>query len=148
LADRTFLDTREEDILIAESMQVKDVMTRGVVTVPFESNAVEIAKVMADQNVSTVVAIEDSGETFGIISDIDILGRMKDNNWEISSVEDLMSDSVETVSPTANVHDVADIMVDKKVHRLIVMSEETVGASYRPIGIISSSDIIKELFRK
>ena len=148
MANKSFLNMREEDILIAESMQVKDVMTRGVVTVPFGSNAVEIAKVMADQDVSTVVAIEDGGETFGIISDIDILRQMKDKNWEISSVETLMSDSVETVSPNATVHDVADIMVDKRVHRLIVMSEETVGASYRPIGIISSSDIIKELFRK
>ncbi|UGV41985.1 CBS domain-containing protein [Methanococcoides orientis] len=129
-------------------MQVKDVMTRGVVTVPMESNAVEIARTMADNNVSAIVAIEENGETFGVISDVDILRKMKDKNWEISSVEDIMSDSVETISPSSTVHDAADLMVDKKVHRLIVMSEETVGASYRPIGILSARDIIKQLFQK
>lgn len=134
--------------MIAENMQVKDVMTRGVVTVPMRSNAVEIAKAMSDNNVSAIVAIEDNGETFGVISDVDILRKMKDNNWEISSVEDIMSDSVETINPSATVHDAADLIVTKKVHRLIVMSEENVGASYRPIGIISARDIIKQLFRK
>ncbi|WP_091690853.1 CBS domain-containing protein [Methanococcoides vulcani] len=134
--------------LIAENMQVKDVMTRGVVTVPMESNAVEIARTMADNNVSAIVAIEDNGETFGVISDVDILRKMKDKNWEIASVEDIMSDSVETISPSSTVHDAADLMVSKKVHRLIVMSEETVGASYRPIGILSARDIIKQLFQK
>ena len=134
--------------MIAENMQVKDVMTRGVVTVPMESNAVEIARAMSDYNVSAVVAIEDNGETFGVISDVDILRKMKDNNWEISSVEDIMSDSVETINPSATVHDAADLMATKKVHRLIVMSEENVGASYRPIGILSARDIIKQLFQK
>lgn len=134
--------------MIAENMQVKDVMTRGVVTVPMESNAVEIARTMAENNVSAIVAIEENGETFGVISDVDILRKMKDKNWEISSVEDIMSDSVETISPSSTVHDAADLMVDKKVHRLIVMSEETVGASYRPIGILSARDIIKQLFQK
>ncbi|SET10875.1 CBS domain-containing protein [Methanococcoides vulcani] len=134
--------------MIAENMQVKDVMTRGVVTVPMESNAVEIARTMADNNVSAIVAIEDNGETFGVISDVDILRKMKDKNWEIASVEDIMSDSVETISPSSTVHDAADLMVSKKVHRLIVMSEETVGASYRPIGILSARDIIKQLFQK
>lgn len=134
--------------LIAESMQVKDVMTRGVVTVPMESNAVEIARAMADNNVSAIVAVEEKGETFGVISDVDILRKMKDKNWEIASVEDIMSGSVETISPSSTVRDAADLMVNKKVHRLIVMSEETVGASYRPIGILSARDIIKELFQK
>ncbi|NYT19328.1 MAG: CBS domain-containing protein [Methanosarcinales archaeon] len=134
--------------LIAENMQVKDVMTRGVVTVPMESNAVEIARTMADNNVSAIIAIEENGETFGVISDVDILRKMKDKNWEIASVEDIMSTSVETISPSSTVRDAADLMVNKKVHRLIVMSEETVGASYRPIGILSARDIIKQLFQK
>jgi CBS domain-containing protein len=134
--------------LIAENMQVKDVMTRGVVTVPMESNAAEMAKAMADHGVSAIIAIEENGETFGVVSDVDILRKMKDKNWEISSVEDVMSDSVETINPSATVHDAADLMVQKKVHRLIVMSEETVGASYRPIGILSARDIIKQLFQK
>ncbi|WP_244603577.1 cyclic nucleotide-binding/CBS domain-containing protein [Methanococcoides sp. AM1] len=134
--------------MIAENIQVKDVMTRGVVTVPMDSNAVEIARTMADNNVSAIVAIEENGETFGVISDVDILRKMKDKNWEISSVEDIMSDLVETINPSSTVRDAADLMVNKKVHRLIVMSEETVGASYRPVGILSARDIIKQLFQK
>ncbi len=123
-------------------------MTRGVVTIYFEANAADVARVMALNNVSAVIAVEDNGETFGVVSDIDILKQMKENNWEIAPIEDIMSESVETVSPSVTIREAADIMVKKKVHRLIVMSEEAVGASYRPIGVISSSDIIKELFNR
>lgn len=134
--------------MIGEETEIKDIMTRGVVTVPFELTAAEMAETMAKNNVSAVVAVDASGETFGIVSDMDILEHIQKKNWEIASVEDIMSQSVETLRPTMTVKEAATIMAEKHVHRLIVMSEENVGASYRPVGILSARDIIRHLFEK
>ena len=134
--------------MIGEETQIKEIMTRGVVTVPFEITAAEMVETMAKNNVSAVVAVEASGETFGVVSDMDILEHIQKKNWEISSIEDIMSPTVETLRPSMTVKEAATIMAEKHVHRLIVMSEDTVGASYRPIGILSARDIIRHLFKK
>lgn len=134
--------------MIAENMLVKDVMTRGVVTVPLDASAADFAKAMAENDVSAIVAVDDNGEAFGIITEMDVLKEMRRKNWKVETVEDLMASSVETVNPSTTVRDAADIMVKKHIHRLIVMSEENVGASNRPIGVLSANDIIKELFKK
>ncbi|MEA1985125.1 MAG: CBS domain-containing protein [Euryarchaeota archaeon] len=134
--------------MIAENMLVKDVMTRGVVTVPLDASAADFAKAMAENDVSAIVAVDDNGEAFGMITEMDVLKEMRRKNWKVETVEDLMASSVETVNPSTTVRDAADIMVKKHIHRLIVMSEENVGASNRPIGVLSANDIIKELFKK
>lgn len=134
--------------MIAENMLVKDVMTRGVVTVPLDASAADFAKAMAENDVSAIVAVDDNGEAFGMITEMDVLKEMRRKNWKVETVEDLMASSVETVNPSTTVRDAADIMVKKHIHRLIVMSEENVGASNRPIGVLSANDIIKELFKR
>ena len=134
--------------MIAENMLVKDVMTRGVVTVPLDASATDITKTMAENDVSAIIAVDDNGEAFGMISEMDVLKEMRGKNWKIETVEDLMASSVETVKPSTTVRDAADIMVKKHIHRLIVMSEDNVGASNRPIGVLSANDIIRELCNK
>ncbi len=134
--------------MIAENMLVKDVMTRGVVTVPLDASAADFAKAMAENDVSAIMAVDDNGEAFGMISEMDVLKQIRGKNWKIETVEDLMASSVETVNPSTTVRDAADIMVKKHIHRLIVMSEDNVGASNRPIGVLSANDIIKELFKR
>ncbi|MCD4703356.1 MAG: CBS domain-containing protein [Methanosarcinaceae archaeon] len=134
--------------MIAENMLVKDVMTRGVVTVPLDASAANITKAMAENDVSAIVAVDGNGEAFGMISEMDVLKEMRGKDWKIETVEDLMAASVETVKPSTTVRDAADIMVKKHIHRLIVMSEDNVGASNRPIGVLSANDIIRELCKK
>jgi predicted transcriptional regulator len=45
----------------AEHIQVRDVMTRGVVTVSFKAKASDIVSVMAEQNISGVAVVANSG---------------------------------------------------------------------------------------
>lgn len=132
----------------AEDMKIKDVMTRGVLTVPLEMNALEIAKAMAENDLSAVAVVDERGETVGLVSEMDILSKMRSRNWEILKFEDLMAPSVESISPSSTLAEASDIMVKKHIHRLLIMSEESVGASYRPVGILSAGDILKEMMKK
>ena len=54
-------------------------------------------------------------------------------------VRDVMSKSVISISPDANIFDAAELMEKKKVHRLVVMEEGKL------IGIISKADLLKAL---
>ena len=130
------------------NIQIKDIMTRGVLTVPIESTANYVALVMANHDVSAVAVTEKSGEAIGIISEMDILKKINNIDWENSFVDDLMAKSVESISPSSTLNEAAHIMSEKHIHRLIVMSEKSVGASNRPIGIITAGDLMQQMLQK
>jgi CBS domain-containing protein len=52
-------------------------------------------------------------------------------------VRDYMTTDVVTVAPEASIHDVARMMLNAHIHRLIVVDKE-----FRPVGVISSTDIL------
>jgi CBS domain-containing protein len=131
--------------MIAEHIQVRDVMTRGVVTVPLGATANDIVNVMAERDISGVAVVANSGEVVGIISEMDILKKLKERNWQNKCAEDLIAPSVESITPSSTLSEAAELMAKKHIHRLVVMSEKGIGGSRRTVGIISSSDIIKKL---
>ena len=130
-----------------EGIQIKDIMTRGVLTVPFDSNADYVAAVMADHEVSAVAVIEKSGEAIGLISEMDILRKINNLDWKNALADELMAPSIESINPSSTLEEAAQIMSKKHIHRLMVMSEKSVGASNRPIGIVSAGDIMKQMLQ-
>ena len=130
-----------------ENIQIKDIMTRGVLTVPIESTANYVASVMADHEVSAVAVIEKSGEAIGIISEMDILEKINSINWEGAFADELMAQSIESISPSSTLNEAARIMSEKHIHRLMVMSEKSVGASNRPIGIVTAGDLMQQMLQ-
>ncbi|MCL7411389.1 MAG: CBS domain-containing protein [Methanosarcinaceae archaeon] len=127
-----------------EDIQVKDIMTRGVLTMPVESTAGDIVTVMAENKLSAVAIIDKSGEAVGIISEMDILARIDRIDWKNTLVDELVALSIESINPSSTLQEAAQIMTKKHIHRLVVMSEKCVGASNRPVGIVSAGDLMKK----
>lgn len=130
-----------------ENRLLREVMTRGVVTVPLNATAKQVAAMLSKKRLSGAAVVSPDGVAVGVISDMDILKVMGKKDWENMSAESIMSTSLETVKPTSTLRDAAKIMRDKHIHRLLIFSEQGVGASHRPIGILSASDIVKEAAR-
>jgi CBS domain-containing protein len=59
-------------------------------------------------------------------------------NWERIRVRHLMTTPAVTVHVGTTVSRAADLMVDRHIHRLVVVDDED-----RPIGILSSLDLLK-----
>ncbi len=127
-----------------ENKLLRDVMTRGVVTVPMDATAKQIAALLSKHRLSGAAVIGPDGEAMGVISDMDLLRIIGEENWEKMPAESIMTPRLETVGPTSTVVDAAKIMKEKRIHRLLIFSERGVGASQRPVGIISASDIVRE----
>ncbi len=124
---------------------VRDVMTRGVVTVSITAKIKDVADLMARHDLSGIAVTGSHGEIIGIISNIDILKIFDKENWENITIESIMTPYIREIDPTDTLTDAAKVMNDHHIHRLLIMSETGVGASQRPIGIISASDIVKEI---
>ena len=131
-----------------ENKLLRDIMTRGVVTVPMDATAKQIATMLSKQGLSGVAVISPEGEAMGVISDMDILKVIGKDDWENMPAESIMTSYLEAVKPTSTLGEAAKIMREKHIHRLLVFSEKGVGASQRPIGILSASDIVREAARE
>lgn len=130
-----------------ENKLLRDVMTRGVVTVHMDATVKQIAAMLSKQGLSGVAVIDNQGAAMGVISGMDILKVMGKMNWESMMAENIMTSRVETAKPTCTIAEAARMMREKNIHRLLVLSETGIGISQRPIGILSTSDIVREAAR-
>ncbi len=127
---------------------LRDIMTRGVVTVSINDTVKQIAKLLSKKDISGVAVVGDDGKAVGVISDMDILKVIGMENWENMTAESIMTPNLETVGPTSTLMEAANIMKRKHVHRLLILSERGVGISQKPIGILCVSDIVREAARE
>jgi len=125
---------------LSKEKRVRDVMTRGVITVALDTPVSEIAKLLVKEEVSGVAVIVPDGEVVGVISEIDII-KFFDQNWDNLTAEEVMSTFVRTIDAEMTIKKTADIMRDLNIHRLLILS---LSPAYGvPIGILTASDILR-----
>lgn len=131
---------------ISQNLKVKDVMTKGVITVPLNTSVKDIAKIIAESHVHGVCVTDEFGEVAGIVSEMDVI---KAFNRDINKVtaEEVMSDKVVTISGEDYIGKAVDIMIKQRIHRIIVElgegNKEVLSLPKRPVGILSATDVIK-----
>ena len=131
--------------MMKRNILLRDIMTRGVTSVPVDLTLKEVAKIMVDQKVSSVAVTDNKGEIMGFITEMDMLRVVIDKSLLDKTAESIMTTSLKSINPSTNIETAARIMLDAHVHRLIILSELGMGASDRPVGILSASDIIRQL---
>lgn len=125
---------------LSKEKRVRDVMTRGVITVALDTPVSEIAKLLVEEEVSGVAVIVPDGEVVGVISEIDII-KFFDQNWDNLTAEEVMSTFVRAIDAEMTIKKAADIMGDLNIHRLLILSLSP--APGIPIGILTASDILR-----
>ena len=120
---------------------VRDVMAQQLHTCPASGPVREAAKVMREHDIGDVIVLSDDGSVEGIVTDRDIAVRVIAEGRDPSSttVGDVCSSDLETISPTDDVERAASIMRDRGVRRLPV----TEGG--RAVGVISIGDLAIEV---
>jgi predicted transcriptional regulator len=125
---------------LSKEKRVRDVMTRGVITVSFDTPVSEIAKLLVVGDISGIAVTAPDGEVVGVISEIDII-KFFDQNWDNLTAEDVMSTFVRKIDPETTLKKAADLMRDLNIHRLLILSLSP--APGIPIGILTASDILR-----
>jgi predicted transcriptional regulator len=124
--------------------RVRDVMTRGVITIPMDTPIKKIANILIDEDISGIAVVSPDGEIMGVISEMDIVKAFA-KNWEKLTAEDIMSSCVKTVEPDHTIAEAAEIMRDLNIHRLLVLPRVSGRAHEVPVGILCASDILKAI---
>ena len=131
--------------MMQNNILLRDIMTRGVTSVPMDITLREVAKILIDQNVSGVAVTDHNGEIMGFITEMDMLHVVVDKSLLDDTAEAIMTTSLKSISPSTDLETAASVMLKERIHRLIILSEQGMGASDRPVGILSASDIIRQL---
>lgn len=118
-------------------MQVKDVMTKQVVTATAEASIRDVARLMSEID-SGVIPVVD-GQVLGILTDRDIVVRAVAENIDTARpVSDIMTSGIESCLETTELREAADRMSELQMRRLLVFDD---AGSIR--GILSLGDIAR-----
>jgi CBS domain-containing protein len=101
----------------------------------------QAARRLMEEQISCLVVVDPDGYLIGVITGIDLLrAHLDHDDWARLSVGDHMSREVFTVAPDDQLRTVADLLLQKHIHRVIVVREED--GRRKPIGVVSAGDLV------
>ena len=136
-------------------MQVRNLMTREVVTVGPDTSAKYAAEVMAGRGFAALPVVDDDNRLVGIVAEADVLQdrlpsdprlhlRRDEERPEHAPpllVRGVMTVGVRTVDIGADIADVARLFIDERLRSVPVMEHD------RIVGIVSRRDLLAALVR-
>lgn len=128
-------------------MPVDRIMNPGVVTCNPGHSLTYVAQLMSYGEVSALVVVDKEGAICGVVSQMDLLPRIKDDLAKVTAGE-VMTRKVITIARKTTVGDAANLMLvnetTRLLHRLVVVDTASSGEQ-RPVGVVSVADVIREL---
>lgn len=116
-------------------MRVSDVMTQAVVMDSADETLAEAASRMREQQTGSLLVM-DSDRLLGIFTERDLLKAVASGlDPKQSTIKDIMTTDLVTVTPTTTIREAADIMATKWIRHLPVIEGE------RVVGVISQRDL-------
>jgi CBS domain-containing protein len=117
-------------------VQIDEIMTESVVAAPPETPVQEVAALMRDRNVGSVVLVDDSGRPVGMVTDRDLaVSVLAEAGDPGAAVAGCATSPVVTGEPGMQLEEAAALMVSHKIRRLPVID----GADL--VGIVTLDDI-------
>lgn len=115
---------------------VKDTMTKNIISIDSSLTVKDAATMMADANVGCII-ITKGNAPVGILTERDFVSRVVSKYLPLTTpVADVMSSPLIVIRPDDTIWEAAELMKDKKVHKLPVQEG---GKLY---GILTATDIV------
>jgi CBS domain-containing protein len=138
-----------------------DLMTRDVTVLPRAMSLRTAAHLLSETHISGAPVVDETGKCVGVLSATDFMYSVGHREhdvpgpnfnpgcfhsaWQVGDEESLPTDDVGnymtadpvTAPPDTPIVELARQMIDAHIHRIII-----VDAKHRPIGVVSSTDIL------
>ncbi len=119
----------------------------GIVSCQGADSLEKIAVRIAEDDISALVVTNEQGYLCGIISRSDLLrAYVESTDWRAEPVEHFMTRDVIWVTPDTLLSDVAQLLLGRHIHRVVVVRQEEDGL--RPIAVVSDSDLVIDMVRR
>jgi signal-transduction protein with cAMP-binding, CBS, and nucleotidyltransferase domain len=124
---------------VSEIMSSEDTVT---ITSESGNTARDVAEVMVEKGISSVIVIDKKTKPIGIITEKDLVRRVCLKNMSASrfAVEEIMSSPLITIMAYDSVDTASRIMTHNQIKHLVVLEEDN-----RICGLLSVTDITKHL---
>jgi CBS domain-containing protein len=118
----------------------------GVYHCAQDGTLLQAAERMVQEDISAIVVVDEAGYLLGIITRTDLMRAATANpNWEAQLVQEVMTGDVVTASPETTLEQVAGLLLEKQIHRIVIVREEN--GKKRPVSVISDADVVYHLVR-
>ena len=144
----------QDNFLAAINEPVREIMSRGVVTLSNKASIGETIEVMSSNHVGAIPLVDNDNKLVGIVTERDIVLSLS-GVISKETVQDYMSHKVFNTTPGTPLESACKIMVRNGLRRIPIIGREAdiSKASKKLLGILTSTDVIrflnaKELFDK
>ncbi len=142
---------KEADMGPFENTQIKEIMTKRVITVNPDDRLVHARRLMIDNDIARLVVVN-SGVIIGIITAKDVAKTVIDFKKRVPEkyqhsqirnlfVQEVMSQTIETTTKEATIPEVAKIMIEKEFSGMPVADDKN-----KVQGIVSKTDLLKYIY--
>ena len=123
--------------------QVRDIMVRNVITIEHDKTAKDVALLLAQKEISSLVVIQD-GKPIGLVTERDLARKVSTSDRKSENVllSEIMSHNFRWVEPMTSIEDAIQKMINKNIRRLLVLENDKL------VGIITETDLAKYLRSK
>ena len=131
---------------MTKARTVGEVMTANPISITETASLGEAAAILDNNKITGLPVLDENGVLVGVLSQTDLV-RARANqdlvsNWPGLAVGQIMTTPALTIAATASLQGAAKEMERHRVHRLVVTD-----ATATPIGIISTSDLVRSWVR-
>ena len=127
----------------SSSKLVRDVMHRGVIICWADEPLIDVALRLCEYDINALFVLDDSGRAVGVVSQTDLARAYMEGNWKERTADEIMAADVVTITGDIPLDAAIQIMLDKKIHRLLIVQGGR--TPNRPVGVLSLSDIVSEM---
>jgi CBS domain-containing protein/rubredoxin len=114
-------------------MKVKQIMTTSVISVPEDRTIEDVARLLARYRISGLPVVNQNGQLIGMVTEYDLISKKG------QTAADIMSRGVISVSPETETEEVAHMLTNRRIRRVVVLDGDQL------VGVVSRSDLIKEI---
>ena len=115
------------------TIKVYDLMVRDVFEAGVDDPVSQVRDLMTQRKIHAVPVVGHDHEIAGIVTSTDLVPGLDPD----TPVSEVMTAAVHTVSPNGDARDAARMMLEHRIHHLVVTHKK------RTVGIISSYDLLR-----
>ena len=116
-------------------------MQTDVLTVTPETPVLDVHRMFAEEEIHGAPVVDDDGLVRGVVSTLDILRAVNDGTESALDAEDVMTKDLVWVPPDMPIVEVAQIMRDQHIHRVLVIDEGEL------LGVLTTFDLLRAFIR-
>ena len=118
-----------------------DIMTTPVITARKDMKLTEAIDTLLRWNISSLPVVDEQDAMLGLVTEYDLMDFALDGHAAEATVGEAMSTKVVCFPPEADVDELVNCSVTRRIHRMPIVKDGKV------VGIVSRRDILREMGR-